>query len=87
MGGAYAFSSSGSDTESTEANIDSESDYDLESLMDTDVVSYPLPENVEELRLQLLTPRACLPLLLAHLRMFMCLIIIGQPPQLLFYLP
>ena len=66
VGGAYAFSSSGGDTESTEANIDSDSDYDLESLMDTDVVSdvdsfdwenYPLPENVEELRSQLLTPR------------------------------
>ena len=66
VGGAYASTSSGSDTESTEANIDSESDYDLESLMDTDVVSdgesfdwenYPLPENVEELRSQLLTPR------------------------------
>ena len=66
VGGAYAFTSSGSDTESTEANIDSESDYDLESLMATDVVSdvesfdwenYPLPENVEELRSQLLTPR------------------------------
>ena len=56
----------GSDTESTEGNIDSDSDYDLESLMDTDVVSdvdsfdwenYPLPENVQELRSQLLTPR------------------------------
>ena len=66
VGGDYAFTSSGSDTESTEANIDSDSDYDLESLMDTDVVSdvesfdwenYPLPENVEELRSQLLTPR------------------------------
>ena len=66
VGGAYAFSSSGSDTESTDANIDSDSDYDLELLMDTDVVSdvdsfdwenYPLPENVEELRSQLLTPR------------------------------
>ena len=59
-------SGSGSDTESTERNIDSNSDYDLESLMDTDVVSdvdcfdwenYPLPENEQELRSQLLTPR------------------------------
>ena len=66
VGGAHAFTSSGSDTESTEGNIDSDSDYDLESLMDTDVVSdvdsfdwenYPLPENVQELRSQLLTPR------------------------------
>ena len=68
MGGAHAFTSSGSgsDTESTEGNIDSNSDYDLESLMDTDVVSdvdsfdwenYPLPENVQELRSHLLTPR------------------------------
>ena len=66
MGGAHAIPSSGSDTESTEGNIDSDSDYDLESLMDTDVVSdvdsfnwenYPLPENIQELRSQLLTPR------------------------------
>ena len=66
VGGAYAFTSSASETDSTEANIDSDSDYDLESLMDTDVVSdvdsfdwenYPLPENVEDLRSQLLTPR------------------------------
>ena len=68
MGGDYAFtvSGSGSDTESTEGNIDSDSEYDLESLMDTDVVSdddsfdwenYPLPENEQELWSQLLTPR------------------------------
>ena len=64
VGGAYAFTSSGSgsDTESTEGNIDSDSEYDLESLMDTDVVSdvdsfdwenYPLPENEQDLRSQL----------------------------------
>ena len=66
VGGYYVFTTSGSDTESTEANIDSDSDYDLESLMDTDVVSdadsfdwenYPLPENIQELTSQLLTPR------------------------------
>ena len=66
VGGTHAFTSSGSDTESTEGNIGSDSDYDPESLMDTDVVSdvdsfdwgnYPLPENVQELKSQLLTPR------------------------------
>ena len=66
MGGAQAQapSTSGSDTESTEGNIDSDSEYDIESLMDTDEGSdsfdwenYPLPENIDELRSQLLTPR------------------------------
>ena len=66
VGGAQALapSTSGSDTESTEGTIDSDSEYDLESLMDTDVGSdsfdwenYPLPENIDELRSQLLTPR------------------------------
>ena len=68
VGGTLAFTSSdsGTDTESTAGNIDCDSDYDLESLMDTDVVSdvdsfdwekYPLPENVQELRSQMLTPR------------------------------
>ena len=64
VGGAYAFANSGSETDSTEAAIDSDSDYDLESLMDTDTISdvdsfdwenYLLPENVQELRSQLLT--------------------------------
>ena len=36
MGGAYEVESSASETDSTDANIDSDSDYDLESLMDTD---------------------------------------------------
>ena len=36
MEGAYDFVSSASQTDSTEANIYSDSDYDLESLMDTD---------------------------------------------------
>ena len=66
MGGAQTFpnSASGSDTESTEGNIDSDSEYDLESLMSTDEGSdsfdwenYPLPENMDEIRSQLLTPR------------------------------
>ena len=68
MGGAYEVESSASETDSTEANIDSDSDYDLESLMDTDNErvsdvdnfdweNYPLPESVEDLRSQLLTPR------------------------------
>ena len=66
VGGAQTFpnSASGSDTESTEGNIDSDSEYDLESLMSTDEGSdsfdwenYPLPENMDELRSQLLTPR------------------------------
>ena len=60
--------SSASETDSTEANIDSDSDYDPESLMDTDNEwisdvdnfdweNYSLPESVEDLRSQLLTPR------------------------------
>ena len=66
VGGGQTFpnSASGSNTESTEGNIDSDSEYDLESLMDTDEGSdsfdwenYPLPENIDELRSQLLTPR------------------------------
>ena len=66
VGGAQTFpnSASGSDTESTEGNIDSDSEYDLESLIDTDEGSdsfgwenYPLPENIDELKSQLLTPR------------------------------
>ena len=69
VGGALTFpnSASGSDTESTEGNIDSDSEYDLESLMSTDDGSdsfdwenYPLPENMDELRAQLLTPRGML---------------------------
>ena len=67
VGGAQTFPNSaiGSDTESesTEGNIDSDSEYDLESLMSTDEgdsfdwENYPLPENMDELRSQLLTPR------------------------------
>ena len=68
MGGAYEVESSASETNSTEANIDSDSDIDLESLMDTDNErvsdvdnfdweNYPLPESVEDLRSQLLTAR------------------------------
>ena len=68
VGGAYPFTSSASETDSTEANIDSDSDYDLESLMDTDndfvsdvdnfhCENYPLPESIEDPRSQLLTPR------------------------------
>ena len=56
-GEAYDFISSASETDSTEANIDSDSDYNLGSLMDTDYErvsdvdnfeweNYPLPESV-----------------------------------------
>ena len=66
VGGVQTFPNSviGSDTDSasTEGNIDSDSDYDLESLMSTegdssDWENYPLPQNIDELRSQLLTPR------------------------------
>ena len=66
VGGAQTFPSSahGSDieSESTEGNIDPDSEYDLESLMSSEGDSferenYPLPENMKELRAQLLTPR------------------------------
>ena len=66
MGGAQTFPKSviESDTESTEGNVDLDSEYDLESLMNTDEGSdsfdwenYPIPENMDELRSQLLTPR------------------------------
>ena len=62
VGGDYAFTVSGSgsetsDTESTEGNIDSESEYDLESLMDTDS---DVDTFEQELRSQILTPRGML---------------------------
>ena len=66
VGGVQTFPNSviGSDTESasTEGNIDSDSDYDLESVMSTesdsfDWENYPLPQNMDEVRSQLLTPR------------------------------
>ena len=65
MGGAQTFPNSviESDTESTERNLDSDSEYDPESLMNTDEGSdsfdwenYPIPENMDEFRSQLLTP-------------------------------
>ena len=66
VGGVQTFPNSviGSDTESasTEGNIDSDSDYDLESVMSTesdrfDWENYPLPQNMDEVRSQLLTSR------------------------------
>ena len=70
VGGVQTFPNSviGSDTESdtetasTEGNIDSDSDYDLESDMSTesdriDWENYPVPQNMDEVRSQLLTPR------------------------------
>ena len=66
MVGDYVFTVSGSDTESTEASIDSESDYDLESLMDTDEGSDNESVNWEnyeqELRSQLLPSRSASPI-------------------------
>ena len=55
--------STNSDTESTEGNIDSGSEYDLESLMSAessdslDWENISLPEDIADLRSQLLTPR------------------------------
>ena len=70
VGGVQTFSNSviGSDTESdtdtasTEGNIDSDSDYDHESDMSTESdrinwENYPVPQNMDEVRSQLLTPR------------------------------
>ena len=55
--------STSSDTESTEGNIDSDSEYDLESLMSAessdslDWENISLPGDIADLRSQLLTPR------------------------------
>ena len=65
VGGAQYFSSSGSenDTDSTQGNIDSDSEYDLESLInenessDLDWENYPVPDSVDDLSSELLTPR------------------------------
>ena len=82
VGGDYVFTVSGSDTESTEASIDSESDYDLESLMDTDEGSDNESVNWEnyeqELRSQLLPSSLLLPLVSL---VCMCMMIIDQPHQ------
>ena len=53
---------SDTETASTERNIDSDSDYDLGSDMSTesdriDRENYPVPQNMNEVRSQLLTPR------------------------------
>ena len=71
MGGAqvHVLISSGSDTEPTEGNIDSDSEYDLESLMDTDEGSDNESVNWEnyeqELRSQLLPSRSASPISLS----------------------
>ena len=55
--------STSSDTESTEGSIDSDSEYDLESLMSAESIdsldweNISLPEDIADLRSQLLTPR------------------------------
>ena len=69
VGGVQTFPNSviGSDTESEssesiDGNIDSNSEYDLESVMSSegdsfDWENYPIPDNMDELRAELLTPR------------------------------
>ena len=67
VGGASVVESSASETDSVEANFDTDSEVDLESLMesddervsnvnDFDWENYPLLESVDDLRTQLLTP-------------------------------
>ena len=67
VGGASEMESSASETDSVEANFDTDSEVDLESLMesddngvsdvdDFDWENYPLPESIDDLRAQLLTP-------------------------------
>ena len=52
---------SDTETASTEGNINSDSDYDIESDMSTeseiDWENYPVPQNMDEVKSQLLTPR------------------------------
>ena len=67
VGGVSEMDSSASETDSVEANFDTDSEVDLESLMesddnrvsdvsDFDWENYPLPESIDDLRAQLLTP-------------------------------
>ena len=68
VGGASEVESSASKTDSVEANFDTDSEVDLVPLIESDDErvsdvndfyweNYPLPESVDDLRAQLLTPR------------------------------